>query len=315
VAFPRYLLPASLLTLWPGMATAGGPAPLDLEWVAPPGCPEKADVAAEVERLVGTELASRRHLTVRAVVAAIGPDSYSLSLQSVLDGVSGERTLTATSCRAVTDAAVLTMALALNPDLKWPGGAAAERPAEPAVSDGEAPPTHAEPAASHPDAGRRPLEWLGRTLFGMRAGSLPQASPELGLGLGASKAGLGLWLLGSYSPPTRAPHAEVWMLSSSALLCYSIVADLGPCGGVDLSWVRGRGDNVTHFRSDAVSWLSAAIGLTGAFRLERRWKLRLEGQALFPMRRPEASVAGLGVVYRPGPWAGRAFMGLELTIR
>jgi hypothetical protein len=155
---------------------------------------------------------------------------------------------------------------------------------------------------------------LARTLFGMRAGSLPQASPELGIGLGASGAKAALWLFASYSPPVHAEHAKLWMVSSSAIACYALVADVGPCGGVGVDWVSGRGENIAHRRFDSVSWFSAIAGLTAAFRLQNRWRLRLDGQGIVPLRRPWAWVEGLGQVYRPSSAAFRAFMGLEMTI-
>ncbi len=92
-------------------------AALELDWRAPAGCPEARAVRAEVLRLARLDSSPPSQLRATAEIRTDG-QNWQLTLTTELAGISGERTLTASSCRALSDAATLTLALILNPDVE-----------------------------------------------------------------------------------------------------------------------------------------------------------------------------------------------------
>lgn len=111
-----------------GVASAAPTEPLTLEWSGAPECPDRATIHREVLRLAQLTAVSLHHGAATARVQRQGA-KYQLSLHAELDGVSGQREFDGQSCDSVADAAVLTLALMLNPD------AQIERAAPPAASD------------------------------------------------------------------------------------------------------------------------------------------------------------------------------------
>ena len=95
-----------------------GETPLDLSWDAPAECRDAAAVRADVARLAGAGSRRAQRLKARVRLTKISASTWTLAMVTELEGISGERTLTASSCGAVTDAAVLTMALILNPEVE-----------------------------------------------------------------------------------------------------------------------------------------------------------------------------------------------------
>jgi hypothetical protein len=275
-------------------------------------------------RLLGASLPEGRRLSVRA--SAVRPDAehWTLTLRTLLDGVPGERVLSGRSCRTVTDAAVLTLALTLNPEL--------------VLSDAEPPEQQQPPPpVSLPRSGTKPLEttmtaeqprpqtrWLGRTLVGLRVGTLPDPDPELGVGVGLELGPFAAWLVASYAPPERVNSpakpgagATLWLQATALCGCYALLSDpvdIAPCAGIELARVEGTGYGVAHPRQGGVVyWFAPTVGLVAGIRLHRRLKVRLEGLGSAAVTRPEASLEPWGVLYRPEPLAVRVSMGVEVS--
>jgi hypothetical protein len=316
-----------LLTTRHGLAQESA-ASLELDWRVPAGCPSRAEVRLEVLRLVGSTAPPGRRLGARVTVIRSGAERWTLTLRTLLDGAPGERVLSGRSCRAVTDAAVLTLALTLNPELTLsnpqPQGEGPPPPATP-------PPTESKPASPETTEtgghARREsqTEWLARTLVGVRVGTLPDPDPELGVGVGLGLSRVTAWLLASYAPPEhvvsqakRGAGATLWMQSTAALGCYSLASDpisIAPCAGLELTRVQGNGYGVSHPRQGGVVyWLSPALGVAAGLRLHRRLRLRLEGLGLAAVKRPAATLRPWGDLYRPEPLAARVCLGVEIAI-
>ncbi|MBX3273289.1 MAG: hypothetical protein KF729_23705, partial [Sandaracinaceae bacterium] len=104
------------------MALAGAPCGharaegLSLSWSAPPGCPDRATVAAQIEELLGRALVAAPPARVEAAMARDG-GRLRLDLELVRgDEPASTRTLEGPTCEALAEAGALVIALAIDPD-------------------------------------------------------------------------------------------------------------------------------------------------------------------------------------------------------
>lgn len=314
-----------------GVASAAPPEPLTLDWSGPPECPDRATIHREVLRLAQLTAVSPHHVAATARVQRQGA-KYHLSLNAELDGVSGEREFDGQSCDSVVDAAVLTLALMLNPD------APIERAATPAVSE-PARPARVEPVPLHEappppvTAGRDSTAsdsppWsthvIGGVMGGLRTGVLPDLGVELGLGAGVLTGPLSLMLAASAMPPQSAPApeshdvgAELWLLSLGALAGWHTRFEpfgFGMSAGVDWTRASGRGDGVSEPEQAYIHWLSAQLGGTAMVAVTEHWHLGAGVFGLAPLARPAFTLEDLGTVYRPEPFGIRAYFSVVLTL-
>ena len=121
-------------------------APLDLEWIAPPGCPAREAVLDDVARILGpknTEAPIAR-VAARALLFR-GEDARWHVVVTVSSEGAGERRLDASSCEEVTNAAALVLALRLDPTSFAPE----MPPPTPPAATASAPPL-AEASAPYP---------------------------------------------------------------------------------------------------------------------------------------------------------------------
>ena len=141
-------------------------------------------------------------LKAQVTVEKTSEARWRLKLVTEFAGVSGERIFSGNSCRAVTDASVLTLALILNPDVepaREPPSVEAP-PSEPLrVSSvhGTGVPDRAS-GKSKTEMERRKLVWLGASYVGFQAGVLKKPGPEFAIGLGTLLGRASAWVLGSY---------------------------------------------------------------------------------------------------------------------
>jgi hypothetical protein len=211
-------------------------APLEVEWVAPAGCPGAAEVKAAVERTLGPP-ADRERAPIRAV-GRVEPSAAGVRLQlEVHEGAAvSRRELEGATCGEVTDAAALILAMAIDPRVALSGGEGAGEtgPGEESVTSGESvtasegetapesvpvpesetatestapsPASRVEPTVASPaETSRRPsrLHFVARAMAGVGLGPLPSPSASLGL---AAAVGGRLWraeAVAHYWPPVE----------------------------------------------------------------------------------------------------------------
>ncbi len=269
---------------------------LELDWQAPAGCPGMSSVRAEVLRLARVETKPRSPLRARAAIRRY-EGTWQLALSTELDGLSGERALTASSCRALADAAALTLALILNPD--------------------------AEEPAPEPLTETLPLEL--RVALGARAGLEHGQRGELGAsfaaGAGLALGAMSLWGYAGFTPPDEmrldgasGPGGRVWSASVTMLGCWELTrrTPLGPCAGAELTRLQGTGISVKNPETAVAYWASGVLGLRAGVRLGDTFTLRLEGFALVPAQRPSLFLEGLGAIVRPDPVGAKLQAGADL---
>ncbi|MCY0992641.1 hypothetical protein OV203_36215 [Nannocystis sp. ILAH1] len=97
------------------VAAAEPPPGLALDWTAPPGCPDQAEVYARVVRRTGQEAADRASLTARGTVREAAPGRWSLTLELAGATGGGRRELSAPRCEELVEAAALVVAIAVDP--------------------------------------------------------------------------------------------------------------------------------------------------------------------------------------------------------
>ena len=322
----RHEIAASLILLLAASAQAQGRrSPLALDWHAPSVCPTGSEVQADVMRLVGSNAVSGRLIRARAAVTSQSALRWMLTLQTNIEGVLGERVLVGKSCRAVTDAAVLTLALTINPDLTLP-----PPPSAPPLAPNGPGPGLRPTMSSNPESpllaqsdGRAAVHWAAGTRVGPRWGLFARPLEEYGLGVGANQERMHAWLEAGFASSVAVPsntnpraYADFWFLSMRGLGCYSIGGaslDLLPCAGLDWTSAQGKGVNFDQTYTGSISWFSLVFGAQLSWRFQRAWQLQAQGMGLIPMARPEAYIihAGDEVLLRPSALGARALLGLQ----
>jgi hypothetical protein len=287
-----------------------GETPLDLSWDAPAECPDAAAVRADVARLAGAGSRRGQLLKARVRLTKISASTWTLVMATELEGISGERTLTASSCGAVTDAAVLTMALILNPEVEI----------QTATGGAPTPPLRAPVSSEHAGHPR----WSAGSHVGLHAGLLNEPGPELGLGFGLSIGRASASLAADIEMPqndftSAKPRAggRLWGASIGGLACWSLVEGenaIGPCLGVEIDGLHGYGVGVGKPQDGAVFWPAGTLGATMGLRLSRDLTLRLMALGMVSVVRPSLFLEGIGPVDRPAALGGRIYAGIDFAI-
>jgi hypothetical protein len=287
---------------------------LDLQYVAPQFCPPASDFSAAVARLVGGPEQPSRNLKARVTVLSDTRGNFKLTLLTEIDGISGERVIQGRSCSSVADAAALTLALILNPDIETATDAGTASNSQPtqvqraATVPPRAPTTKAEQLRPVPSKGQS-IRWLGTSALGLHFGVMPKPGPEISLGLGAN-FGRWSWLAsGHYALPETAlipgqdrAGGRLWHGTVTGLGCWAFAADaprLGGCVGASYTRIEGQGKGITPARKGATAWVSPTTGIFVDFPLGERAALRWDGLLLVPLKRPDAHLDDMGTVQRP----------------
>jgi hypothetical protein len=277
---------------------------LELTWFAPPPCPGSEAVRTEVLALARIDRESSARLRANGVVRR-NDRTWQLELRTEFDGMSGERALSASSCRALTDAAILTLALILNPDVE-------RRAPEP---------PHAPPGGEQ-DLARLHVALSGRG--GFQFGVLEELGPDFAFGAGLSLGSASLWAYAGFAPPQDAhvkgssgPGGRVWAGSASLIGCWDFGSDtpFGPCAGAEFTRVAGEGIGIANPQHAVTYWASGQLGLRAGVRLGGGVTLRLGGFALVPALRPSLFLEGVGRVLRPEAIGGKLQAGADFQLR
>lgn len=261
-----------------------GPAPVVLDWRAPPECPRADYVLREITRIAGGTAASTGR-RVRAWATVVSTSAgYQLDLVTESEGGQGRRLLEGSSCTLVADAAAVIVALVLNPDsgaaatppstAGSPSGNGAVPPPGPVEPPGEAPPTvltaQPERRVRAPKPSRpgfaRPLSLRAEGLGSLVLGRLPAPSLTLGASLGVRVARLELAVVGAWGPERSAGvasgvSATFGTRSAGFRICYVVPVGefgVGGCALAEHLWVDGRatGNGIVASPKDAQWWES-----------------------------------------------------------
>lgn len=235
----------------------------------------------------------------------------------------GERVLDGTDCEQLTSAAVLILALAINPEA---GGAPVAPPPPPSAPS---PPQPAPAPPAPPDLSAPPSSrprWMvaagAEVLVG--TGAAPGMSGGLGLRLAAGRPRLGAgiriarWLSRRADSPDLPGAGASFDLTELVLeLCGRTSphrrAAVELCAGWALSRTHGESDGITAPSEGTAWWQAASASLAGRVRLTGRAALRLTVEGRWLFERPTFTIGGVGAIYRPADLGIRAGLGAEVS--
>lgn len=324
-------------------------AELSLTWSAPPACPSEADARAAIERLAAVHVA-RTSATATAELRAEG-SGFALVLAVGNAAGSTRRTLHDESCLALTDAAALVIAVAMDAQAVARTVAPVTRPAQPTVarprrraaptpppaparvveppadtpSPPAAVPSNGTPTPSTDAAPARPSA-RGFVVVGagiaVSAAQVPEVRPAPELWFGVVGGGFSLAAVGRYLPRSvrnvagQDAGVEIHGGDVDLLGCFAPASrphSFELCTGVTASTLRGRGVQVPtrSTRHD----LAVYVPVSAAWTYTRaRWRVALGIQALIGVRRPAFNLDGREV-WRQSGGAGLAFARFGRVLR
>jgi len=262
-------------------------------------------------KLTGTAKHASRHLKARASITPTnGENGWTLSLATELDGVTGERSLSGSSCESLSDAAAVMLALILNPDLVVPS--AGTNPAPP-----EALPVETSPAAGDSPKAR----WTVGVYGGAQLGAVEELSAALALSFQVTVGHLSLRVMPSFTLPQDifidgdgTLGGRLWLASGAALGCWSQTIsflNLSPCLGVDITRLHGRGLGVLHSDEASVYWTSADLGVFVGVPVGYGVSFELVGLGAMPLHRPTVYLDDIGAISRPATVGLKALGGIS----
>jgi hypothetical protein len=323
-------------------------APVDdgvsLQWTAPPECPDAEAVRAEARRR------SRDETRPVEAIGNVHKSGDEWVLELTLKGTAVEqRTIRASSCAAIAEAAGLLIAVAADPTLdETPTEPVTpETPIEgPVVAPVEPPPLPPDdpprtiardrpsprPPPAPPKRRTKPRALLGVDAIGQFLRVLPAVA---GFGVGGTigvmwpraRAELrGHYYLPSTSTYADAPDAggrvDLWTIAPAG--CWSPLLrsrqgsrsslTLPLCTGVELGGMRGRAIGVEDRGSATSLFVSITVDGSLVYSPIPRLGLRLGPQVAVVARRPRFHVRGRDQLFQAGPAAIRLVAGIELRL-
>lgn len=319
------------------------PAPADdIRWTAPPGCPDRTALLAGIERRRGRALGPNQVRMNAAISATSGRFELQLTLE-ILDHEE-HRTLSATRCAALVDAAALMIAVAI--DARIP---AEPPPSEPPPSESppsESPPTEPPPTESPvdtpppqplepapdplppppPPAPRPRFGGFVRVQGGLDIGGVPGPTGAVGLAFGLLWRRARLELRPLFLAP-RTTAAESHRLQAlhvglAAIGCARLgrgALELPLCGGFEGGVTRGVVTDPNGATSVVPGpWLAPLLNIGLTWRPTSRLALWAAVEGLVPVRRTSFQLrdpAGAFLLFQPASAALRLLVGLELRFR
>jgi hypothetical protein len=266
---------------------------LSIEWSAPKECPDRAQLAAHVSRLVGEDVLSQLSASTEVTRTE---RAYRASVRTSGPAGVGERTLENADCALLAESVALVIALSAS------------------SADTPLPDLRSAPTA--------------RPIFGFSAqtsalfGALP--SPALGVGAGLSmdaSPSLRFELRGSYYLEQSATFeqsslgARFQLVTFAARGCYAWrlrAFDLAPCIGADRYHVTASGFNGQVSLSPATTWWGPALGLFGRWRLHEKFAIYVAADAVVPLTKQRFVFADVGELHHAAVVAVQLLLAPEL---
>lgn len=324
----RFIVFSTLLGIiaaFSSLAFAEGRA-FQLTWQAPSECPSGAEVEAQIERLFNgraTSSASKR-LDAVSTIARSERGIWTVRLETDVDGAHGERVLQGDTCKAVSSATALILAMALDPEAVGRALAAAR-----------APPASEELIVRIPDStaavvavadvvpARSPWRPRASALASVLLSILPRPAAAAALSLGAGHGRFGIDLTAMASEQVRAPAmargdagGAFRLLSAGGRLCGDVWRrswTIGVCAGARVERISAAGFGVTNPDSRTVTTLAGLGTLAISVPLTRHLSAGIEAELEGRPYRPRFVLGGVGVVYETPLLSASSGVGLRVV--
>jgi hypothetical protein len=267
---------------------SGGARAADIRVHASRDCADRAEIAEQVDALLGRPVASVEGLDFDVDIAEGARHRWRLRLATIgrADGAKRWREIDGSGCAQLADAAAVAIAMSIQSS----GAAGPAAESAPARAP-EPPQVVAEPTpAESPPALQVPV-----TVAALAdAGALPHTGFGLGLGAGL---GRGPWLIVGqgaflFSPEARAADSgggRFRLIIGAILACldhrFAQVGILG-CAGAEAGVIQAEGIGINRPRSRNVGWGAALLELGLVRRLNATVSLFLRGGVALPWSRP-----------------------------
>jgi hypothetical protein len=310
-------------------------------WKAPPECPNDLHVLARIEALLGARVSDLElvPLAARGRIARTTPTTYELVLETFQGEQRFIRTMKAGSCKELSDAGALVVALAIDPTLSerranTNAQGAAPNPATASHRDSTPPkaPTMASPTPYKPPPQKvaraaapsvpRP-ERARRFLIGARAvldfGSVADVAAGPGIGVAVQWRALEASLDGVWLPTRRTfvvpgKGGDITLAAASLRGCYrpfsGALQALG-CAWFELGSLDGDGVGTLVRTHRSGLWAAPGASLTGRARLGRVALLSLGAGALAPIQPIDFTLNNVGLVRSVPPVVARVEAGFH----
>jgi len=282
---------------------------LELDWSAPATCPRAEAVEAAVARLASDGPLQGSPVSVKVV--QLGGDRWSAELR----WGTATRTLHGESCESVTQAVVVILAMAIDPELE----ADRVEPPQRAVTKREGSKLGAEtaPRARELQVRGPDFAWGGslRTLgeygilpgpawggLALLRGGFPRNFGEIAL--------LGLLPRDALLPDQPNQGGQFYWAGVRLAGCTAAGTHLFACAAFEAGQVTGRGFGVRDPRMGSGPWL--APGVQGLLRLPlaQRWHFEATLGGFVALVRPQYELDDLGVVHQPDLVSARLELGI-----
>jgi hypothetical protein len=312
------------------------PLALELEWEAPPSCPDATVVRRQIETILHGPPTALSSAVAHGKIDSTDDGRFHLSLTVRTGDVADTRELDAASCAMLSEAFAVVVALAIDPTK---GGGGIEEPPQPAspppepiqpsfpVAADTVPPSSAPPSP----APRPPEKARSRAAIALGVGGslvwgiLPETSPGLvasaGLRIERFRVGmLGTLAFGQRPQLDRSVGAAIDMIEGGAFAAYMVpigILALGPCANIEATYVRVEGYGVREPRRSSTVWATPVLGGRFEARASRWLGLFARADVLFPIDAPRIALGTrteTAVLHSPAPVSSRLTLGAEIIL-
>jgi hypothetical protein len=306
------------LSAWPSRAMATDPLRgIDLEWRAPSGCPDETWARAALAGYLGHRKSDTfKPIAVRVELSGVSGGRFRAAL-TLDDGKGGDRRFEGATCGRVADAAVLIVALMLDPVEVT---SQIELPPEVKRRDAPAPSSEVSRRASAASSGAFEI---GIEATG-DVGSLPEATVGAGVvaGLRMGRVLVEMdavaWVpRRALGGPTPGGGGEIGLYTAGLRGCFAVFKAvesgvlLASCARLEGGVATGQGFGIAEPVSSKNPWGAAFFGVT----IRQSTASSLGGwltlEAGVPFVRTQYVIEDFGTVFQASPIVGRLSLGLS----
>jgi hypothetical protein len=302
-------------------AAPGGPD-VELRWEAPPGCPDRSKIDADLARFLAH--GAQRDPTPVEIDARVEKSGEKFVLTLAVRASAGaiEKTMRADDCKVLASAVALVVAVLLDPTAVVE---TVERervaPPPPPVEPKPAPAPKREPTPKPKPRPRLEVQGLVRPFAAGSFGPLPRFGVATGGLLGVRIGRARIEAHAIWDAPQRArasgtdagARLDLWALGPRG--CFAPrwrTLEVPVCLGGEIGRMRGRGFGLSVSRSARATWAAFTAGATLLW-VPLRWIAVGGGvDAVVALTRPSFVIDDIGRVHRPRPAGVRIHAGLEL---